>query len=643
MSGHGIDRERRLQLATEYAKRGWRVVLVHGIDPTTGECDCRKGAACPRPAKHPMFSGWQMKASTNVKVLASWFEKYPTANVGIATGRGFGVVVDLDPRNECHLALAQMKRREGALPDTLTANTGGGGEHRVFAYPEGLSVHNDGLPALKPYKKLGVDVKGDGGFIVVEPSVHYSGGRYEWAAPLDAPRADLSDWMLHDVPTDDLLARPDHVSRYGWIALVEECAEVRAAKRGVRHDTVLTSARKVGNLVGGKEINRDIAFTYLEDAACQQEDPLDLDEMRAIIADGLDFGAEMPRTAPPEFTGREDALATLAVISSVIRGVDWKGHKGKRMYEVLMAHARIATRAGGPGKYRASMRNVAMEMGTANHARVIRGQRECQEAGWLTMVHESVGEHGRSWRLRIPRDLLQRHTMGTQALSSAGDGATLQHPPVAIGHDAFRERRHVDHLDTNPLLPEWWTSFMGLGKTRYRICDALWLSGSPMTRSEIASTLGVARSTVTRNVPLLIKVGLIGEVEGRLSAGPPTRLQMAEIASRLGTAGAGLQQREAYDWNTRVAREDLSGPEMASVALPETDPKPLPPCRKDTPDRTPRAFAAADPSPTTRAPRSELNVEPPSPSGPASLREGPSEDMNVGSRPDGRLSPARGT
>lgn len=581
MSRPGIDPERRLLLATEYAKRGWRVVLLHGIDPSTGQCDCSRGADCPRPGKHPVFNRWQHTASTNKRVLASWFKKYPTANIGIVTGREFGVVVDLDPRHGSDLAVAQMKRREGPLPETLMANSGGGGEHQVFAYPEGLSVRNDGLPALKPHKKQGVDVKGDGGYIVVEPSVHYSGGGYEWATSLDAPLAHLPDWMLDGVPEDDLLVRPDKVSKYGWVALMEECAEIRGAEEGCRHDRILISSRKIGNLVGGKEINKGVAFTYLEEAACEQSEPLDLDEIRAAIADGLDFGAEVPRTAPPEFTGRDDALAALAMIGQVVRRLDWEGHKGKRMYEVLMGHVRIATRAGGPGNYRASLRNVAMEMGTTNHKRVIDGQDECQEAGWLTMVHESLGEQGRAWRLKIPRDLLQRHTMGTQALSYAGDGGTTQQPPVAIGHDAFREKRFVDHLDKNPMMPEWWMSFRGLGKTRYRMCDALWMAEAPMIASEIARALGVARSTVTRNLPLLVKVGLVAELDGRFSAKPPTSAQMAGIAARLSTAGAALQQREDYEWDTPVAREDLSTTEAAAVILPETDPNPLPPARKD--------------------------------------------------------------
>lgn len=578
MSGPGIDPVLRVRLVTEYARRGWRVVILYGIDPATGACECRHGADCKGAGKHPRFNGWQQMASSNPKVLVARLEKYPYANVGIMTGRGFGVVVDLDPRNGSDLSVAQMKRLHGPMPPTLTAATGGGGEHRVFAYPEGLCVGNS-LPALIQHG--GIDVLGNRRFIVVAPSVNDKGGRYEWATPLDQPLADLPGWMLDGVPEDDLLVRPDRVTAYGWMALLDECTDIRKAPEGSRHDTILGGSLRIGNLVGGREIDRDIAFLRLEEAACAQDEPLDLDEIRGTIDDGLDYGATMPRTAPPAFASREDAMATLGVIGGVVRHLDWRGHRGKRQYETLMAHVRIATRAGGPGNYRASLRNVAMEMGTHNHNRVVQGQRECQDDGWLTMVHDSVGENGRSWRLKIPGDLLQRHTLGTLALSYGSSGETTQQPLVAIGHDAFREKRFVDRSDNDRDMPEWWESFPGLGKTRYRICDALWRADGPLSCADVSRSMGVARSTVTRSVPLLITVGLVTMSDNKsLTAVDPSPELLAQIAARLRTAGAGLQQREMYEWDTPVDRGDLSPTEAAALVLPETDPTPRPPAHQ---------------------------------------------------------------
>lgn len=564
----------RSEIGVKYASLGWSVVLLHGIDPVTGCCECAKGATCPSPAKHPRFGGWRQKASANPHVVKALLEKHPNANVGIATGKGFGVVLDLDPRNGSDTSIAQMEADHGALPPTLTARTGGGGAHLVFSYPEGLAVGNS-LPALVPY--AGIDVKGDSGLVVAAPSVHASGGLYSWDTPLDTPLAPLPAWMLEGVAKDTRQGRPESVTKYGWVALLDECAEIAAAGVGDRHETILASSRKIGNLVAGAEIDRDIALHRLEEAALRQRRPLDLDDLRSTIDDGLSFGMRLVRTAPPAYASRSDALRSLAVIIDYVRGVDWSGHRGKRMYEVLMAHTRIATRAGGPSNYRASLRNVAMEMGTTNQQRVILGQEECQEEGWLSLMEEAVGTAGRVWRLRIPKEVLQRHSVGTHANPLGRDGSTLQHPLVAIGHDAFREKRHVDHLDGS--VPEWFTYFIGLGKTGYRVCDALWTSDTPLTRSDLAKQLGVHRSTVGRQVPKLVKAGLAVEHEGVLTAVEPTPELMANIAAQRRTAGAALQQREGYEWTSPARRADLTPVEAAALVLPETDPQPLPPAR----------------------------------------------------------------
>jgi hypothetical protein len=62
----------------------------------------------------------------------------------------------------------------GPLPETPVVLTGGGGKHYYFRHPGGYikSV----AAALGP----GLDIKGEGGFVVAPPSLHASGRRYEW-------------------------------------------------------------------------------------------------------------------------------------------------------------------------------------------------------------------------------------------------------------------------------------------------------------------------------------------------------------------------------------------------------------------------------------------------------------------------------
>jgi hypothetical protein len=99
--------------------------------------------------------------------VAEWFQKWPNANIGIVTGAISGLVaVDADgPKGETWI--------EAHLPPTAVYQKTGKGKHAIYAHP-GYEVRNRGRLAPE------VDIRGDGGYIVVEPSVHETGVVYEW-------------------------------------------------------------------------------------------------------------------------------------------------------------------------------------------------------------------------------------------------------------------------------------------------------------------------------------------------------------------------------------------------------------------------------------------------------------------------------
>jgi len=70
--------------------------------------------------------------------------------------------------------ISALEATHGKLPDTVTAVTGSGGRHYVFKYPKGRSIPN------KTKFASGFDTRSTGGLIVVAPSIHVSGNRYEW-------------------------------------------------------------------------------------------------------------------------------------------------------------------------------------------------------------------------------------------------------------------------------------------------------------------------------------------------------------------------------------------------------------------------------------------------------------------------------
>lgn len=131
---------------------------------------------CGSPGKHPRVR-WTENASRVRSQIEQWVEIHPTANWGLVTGRESGVwVMDIDPRHGGRESLAKLQAEIGEL-DTLTTLTGGGGLHLYFAYPDlesGITVRSrtNWMP--------GIDIKSDGGYVVLPPSNHFSGGHYSW-------------------------------------------------------------------------------------------------------------------------------------------------------------------------------------------------------------------------------------------------------------------------------------------------------------------------------------------------------------------------------------------------------------------------------------------------------------------------------
>src|SRR5262245_24333267 len=72
--------------ALDFGKRGWRVFPCFEAT-AKGECGCGD-SSCENVGKHPRIARWPGLATTDSKTIRRWWTKWPTANIGIATGRG---------------------------------------------------------------------------------------------------------------------------------------------------------------------------------------------------------------------------------------------------------------------------------------------------------------------------------------------------------------------------------------------------------------------------------------------------------------------------------------------------------------------------------------------------------------------------
>ena len=229
----GEQGKTRADFALAYAARGWAVVPLYWIDER-GECGCgnpHDGQTPVRRAdgtettfspnsrgKHPhsLFAPHgALSASKDAETLRRWFTTEPRLNIGIATGEISGVVVvDIDPRDGGDVTWSDfVDRNGGKVPDTVVASTGGGGQHVVFAYAPDQVIRSPGK---------GVQIKGNGGYIVAEPSGHHSGGVYAWMAECDplegAQPATAPEWLVTPKSADTLVIRGDRIRAAGYLS-----------------------------------------------------------------------------------------------------------------------------------------------------------------------------------------------------------------------------------------------------------------------------------------------------------------------------------------------------------------------------------------------------------------------------------------
>ncbi len=161
--------------ALTYASRGWTVFPCKG--------------------KVPLTTHGYKNAAKDADAVRQMFAEHRNANIGMATGKISGIfVLDIDVKNGAGgiESLAGLEREFGELPHTVESITWSGGRHIFFRCPEkGVGCKTGVRP--------GMDVKGDGGYVILPPSV-IEGRSYEWEVehhPDETMMAEVPEWLLN--------------------------------------------------------------------------------------------------------------------------------------------------------------------------------------------------------------------------------------------------------------------------------------------------------------------------------------------------------------------------------------------------------------------------------------------------------------
>lgn len=241
----------RAEAAKRYLAHGWSILPLRPRD------------------KRPLipWAHLQIRRPSREDV-AEWFRRWPDANIGVVSGEISNLIVlDVDPKHGGDAALERLERRYGPVPATVEATTGGGGRHLYFAHPGGLVRNRAGLAQ-------GIDLRGDGGYIVAPPSIHPSGAFYEWAPgrnPDEIALAPLSRWLI--APIQGLRVGR---SLSDWRHLVKE-----GVAEGQRNSTI---ASLTGHLLW-HNVDPDVALELLlawNRMRCRP--PLDDTEVARVVA-----------------------------------------------------------------------------------------------------------------------------------------------------------------------------------------------------------------------------------------------------------------------------------------------------------------------------------------------------------------------
>ncbi|MFF2267412.1 bifunctional DNA primase/polymerase [Cellulosimicrobium cellulans] len=160
---------------------------------------------CVPGAKHPLLKadagdprarpGGFHAATTDARLVAAWWRRWPEANIGIPTGSTSGVeVVDVDckPGGD-GFASFERARRAGLVPGWLAVvRSASGGAH--FYFPAALERPQRSWQAAKAR----VDFRGEGGYIIAPPSVVAGSGFYELIAGAQGQRGRVDGVALRD-------------------------------------------------------------------------------------------------------------------------------------------------------------------------------------------------------------------------------------------------------------------------------------------------------------------------------------------------------------------------------------------------------------------------------------------------------------
>ncbi len=193
-------------------------------------------------------------------------------------------------------SLTALEAEHGSLPVTIEASTPRVGRHLYWQWPVDSREIRNSAGRIG----TGLDVRGEGGSIVLPPSVLADGRRYRWVKNGAGTFADAPPWLIKLVlplpapPRAEPKPPPDNIERYVAYAAASELAELSAAQKGTRNHTLNRAAFNLAQFVKADALPEDWTRGQLEAHAIKAG--LSVIEARQTIESA--FRAAQPRALP---------------------------------------------------------------------------------------------------------------------------------------------------------------------------------------------------------------------------------------------------------------------------------------------------------------------------------------------------------
>lgn len=286
-----------LQAALDYAEAGFAVFPVKRSD------------------KNPYTIHGVKDATTDTAQIRQWWDQWPAANVAIAMGKPSGNVfvidVDIKPEDNKHgdESLLKWEAACGDFPNTVRAVTGSGGLH-YFYHLDGVDQYKNTIDALP-----GIDIRGDGAYIVAAPSVYEDGRVYRWdneVSILDDEIAEANESVIELLSLNKRNVKPDDPNY--------KKLNVANIEKGDRNNTIFKYAASQCGL----GVPFEIALTAARELNESWPNPLDDAEVQKAVTSGYKYEPnEITIYTPKEekFTEQDLDIPTLEMFEE--QDVEW--------------------------------------------------------------------------------------------------------------------------------------------------------------------------------------------------------------------------------------------------------------------------------------------------------------------------------